>query len=68
MNSPPPSWLRRKRSPRLSAASTTRSWSNCGAGCRRNNSEFQDFVFSRECDGRSQLYAETTGRFAVDGS
>ncbi|MEZ5377910.1 MAG: hypothetical protein R2733_15490 [Acidimicrobiales bacterium] len=30
--------------------------------------EFQDFVFSRECDGRSQLYAETTGRFAVDGS
>ncbi len=27
--------------------------------------EFQDFVFSRTCDDRSQLYAEATGRFAV---
>ena len=27
--------------------------------------EFQDFVFSRTCDNRSQLYAEATGRFAV---
>ncbi len=27
--------------------------------------EFQDFVFSRACENRSQLYAEATGRFAV---
>ncbi len=30
--------------------------------------EFQDFVFSRECERRSQLYAEATGRFAVEGN
>ncbi len=30
--------------------------------------EFQDFVFSRECESRSQLYAESTGRFAVSGN
>jgi hypothetical protein len=28
--------------------------------------EFQDFVFSRECERRNQLYAEATGRFALD--
>ncbi len=28
---------------------------------------FQDFVFSRVCERRSQLYAEQTGRFAITG-
>lgn len=28
--------------------------------------EFQDFVFGRECTGRNGLYAEQTGRFALN--
>lgn len=27
--------------------------------------EFQDFVFSRQCPERNELYARATGRFAV---
>jgi hypothetical protein len=32
----------------------------------RRQLEFQDFVFSRQCPERNALYAQVTGRFAVE--
>ncbi len=34
---------------------------------RPSQLEFQDFVFSRQCPQRNELYAKATGRFSVEG-